>query len=144
MTISTNIEYCFLYYVPNVAGDKSVSIAVIFIDPIDVEEGLCTMSVAANWRTTVQVLDPDSDLEMLAALLTEIQDRLLSGSERSAVIHQLEDSFSNVIQISQRRKCPVAPSLDAIEAFARELLGKTLKTSSGSFRAQTSTREATR
>jgi hypothetical protein len=122
MTSSSNVEYCFLHYVPNIVGDKSVTLAAIFIDPTDLEKGLCTMSVVANWKTKVQHLDPDGDLAMLESLLSEIRDRLLSGSERSEMIRQLEDSFSNVVQISHRRKCPVAPCPEALDAFARELL----------------------
>ena len=122
MTTSTTVEYCFLHYVPNVAADKSISIAAIFIDPTNLDDGICTVCIAANWQTEVQLLDPDSDLEMLEALLKEIQDRLLSRSERYGVIRQLEDSFSNVVQISHRRKCPIAPCPEALDAFARELL----------------------
>ncbi len=129
MTPPCNVEYCFLHYVPNVGSDKRISIASILIDPTDLENGICTMSFAADWQTKVRSLDPDGDLEMLEALLVEIRDRLLSKSERSDVIRQLEDSFSNVVQISQRRKCPVVPISETVETFARELLGKTSKMS---------------
>jgi len=42
-------------------------------------------------------------MEMLGSLLTEIRERLLSKEQRSDMIRQLEDSFSNVVQVSQRR-----------------------------------------
>lgn len=121
----SNIEYFVLQYVPNVANDKSIAIAAILIGSrADLKKGICAMSVAADWQTQVRLLDPDSDLEMLGALLTEIKDRLLSKAERSDMIRQLEDSFSNVIQVSPRRKCPIVPSPESIEVFARELLAK--------------------
>jgi Protein of unknown function (DUF3037) len=132
MTASGYVEYFFLHYVPHVISDESVSIAAIFVDPTDLEQGTCKMRFAADWQTKVQLLDPDADLEVLGALLTEIQDRLLSQSERSDMIRQLEDSFSNVVQASERRKCPVNLSPESIESLAWELLDKTSKISRSS------------
>jgi hypothetical protein len=132
MTESSNIEYCFLRYVPKVDSDMGVDIAVIFIDATDLENGICTVRVAADWQTKVRSIDQEGDLEMLSALLTEISDRLLSESERADMIHQLEDSFSNSVRVSQRRKCPVARRPGAIEAFARGLFSETSPPSSRS------------
>jgi Protein of unknown function (DUF3037) len=143
MAGSCNVEYFFLLYVPNVVSGESIAIAAILIDSTDLENGICTMSFAADWQARVRVFDPDSDLEMLRALLTEIKDRLLSRDERAEMIRQMEDSFSNVIQVSQRRKCPVAPSPETFEAFARELLGNTFKSPLGSSGVQALTCEAT-
>jgi Protein of unknown function (DUF3037) len=94
MTGSTNIEYCLVQYVPNVVRDERISIAAIFIDSSDLQNGFCTVSFAQDWQNKVHLFDPDSDLEMLRALLAEIRGRLLSTSERSDMIRQLEDSFS--------------------------------------------------
>jgi Protein of unknown function (DUF3037) len=125
MTTSTNVEYFLLRYVPTVLSEKTVSIAAIFIASGGPESGICTMIYAADWRAKVRVLDPDADLEMLAALLSEIRDQLFSPSQRSDMIHQLEDSFSNVIQVSQKRECALASSPNAIEMFVRGLIQKT-------------------
>jgi hypothetical protein len=130
MTKLRDLGYYLLRYVPNVASDESVSIATIVIDPSNPEEGICTMSIATDWKTRVRLLDKDSDLEMLGPLLTEIRDRLLSAHRRFEMLHELEDSFSNVVQVSQRWKCTVAPGPETIEAFARELLEVTHVTSS--------------
>jgi hypothetical protein len=124
-------EYFLLRYAPNVTMDEGVSIAAIVIDPSNLEKGLCAMSLATDWKTRVRVLDPDSDLQMLGALLTEIRNRLLSKRGRCEMLHQLEDSFSNVVQVSQRRKCTIAPSPETIEEFARGLLERTNATSPG-------------
>ena len=142
-TTSTNVEYCLLNYVPNVLSDKSVSIAAIVFPPGDVEAGVCAMIYAADWRARVRVLDPDADLEVLEALLSDIRDRLLSPSHCSDMIHQLEDSFSNIIQVSLRRQCMLDSSPNAIETFARGLLEKTSKLWSSLSSTQASTCEAT-
>jgi hypothetical protein len=127
MNVARNVEYCVLDYVPNIVRDKSVSIAAIFIDACDEEKGTCTMTLAADWQTQVQLVDPNTDLEMVAAVLSEIGERLLSPGQRCEVIRQLEDSFSNTVRVSERRKCPVMPSADTIEAFARQILQKKSK-----------------
>jgi hypothetical protein len=48
MTESSNLEYCLLHYVPNLLGDKSVSIAAIVFTSSDLENGICTMIYAAD------------------------------------------------------------------------------------------------
>jgi hypothetical protein len=120
-----SVEYCSLLYVPNMLSDEGVSIAGIFIDPIDIENGICTMAFAADWQKRVRRLDPHADLKMLGALLAEIRRRLLSKDQRSDMIYQLEHSFSNVIQVSQRQKCAVGSIPETIDVFAQELLEKT-------------------
>ena len=127
MTTSTSVEYCLLHYVPNVLSDKSVPVAAIVIPSGDLEIGAFAMIYAADWHTRVRVLDPDADLEILEALLSDIRDRLLSPGHCADMIHQLEDSFSNVIQVSQRRECTLDSNPNAIETLARDLLEKTSK-----------------
>jgi hypothetical protein len=126
MIASSAVEYCLLHYVPNVLlSDKSVLIAAIFIDSSDPRNEVCAMICAADWQTRVRILDPDADLEMLDALLSEIREQLVSQSRSSDMIGQMMDSFSNAVQVSQSRKCPVASDPEAIEAFARRLLLET-------------------
>ena len=87
----TKIEYRLLFYVPNVLCDQAVSIATFAFSTGDLKTGLCGMVYDPGWRSEVRVLDADADLEMLEVLLSDIQDRLLSPSQRSDMIHQLED-----------------------------------------------------
>jgi hypothetical protein len=104
----SDVEYCVLHYVPNtVIRDERVSVAAIFTNSSEPGNKICTMICAANWQTKVRGLDPDADLAMLDALLKEIGERLQSPSERSDMIRQIEESFSNAVWVSQRRKCSV-------------------------------------
>lgn len=136
MTTSSNVEYFFLQYVPNALSSESVSIAAIFIDPTDLDQGICRVSLAGDWQTKVWHLDPDADVEMLEAVLTEVRDRLLSPTQRSDMIRELEDSFSNSLQISQRRKGPISSTPENIAAFAHELFDQPSKKPRGSSRTQ--------
>jgi hypothetical protein len=126
MTTSRDIDYCLLYYVPDVlCSDKSVSIAAILVKSTDPRIEVCAMVCAADWQRKVQILDPDADLEMLDATLSEIRQQLASPSRSSGMIGQMMDSFSSAIQVSQRQKCPSASDPEGIEAFVRRLLLET-------------------
>jgi hypothetical protein len=124
MDESSNVEYCLLRYVPNVTGKEGVSIAAIFIDVSDVDKEVCAITLAPYWQERVRLFDPDSDLEMIEATLAEIQDRLRSPTSRY-MLHLLEDSFSNTIQISDRKQCPFPANSRSIGVFAQTLLEKT-------------------
>lgn len=132
MSESCNVEYFLLKYVPNVIEDASILIAAILVDPEDLENGMCTIRVAADWRNKVRFLDPGSDLEILEAILTEIRDQLLSKQQRSEIIRQMEDSFSNVLRVSRRGRCSVAPTPENIEALTWRLLENPSTASSSS------------
>lgn len=126
MTTSGDIEYCLLYYVPNVLlSNKRFSIAAILIDAGDPRHKVCEMICSPDWQRRVRVLDPDADLEMLAALLAEIREQLVSPSTSSNMIDQMMESFSNVVQVSQTRKYPVTSDPETIKAFAKRLLLET-------------------
>ena len=127
MAEPSTIEYCLLRYVPDASSDKGVSIAAIFMDPSDLQNGTCAMSLAPDWQNKVRLLDPDSDLAMLGALLGEIRDRLQSPTERIDMINQLEDSFSNGIRVSERRKCMVPWEPKSIDTVALALLTENIK-----------------
>jgi hypothetical protein len=123
MTDEGFMEYCYLLYVPSMLGDASVSIAAIVINPTDIRNGIRTMALARDWERRVRQVDPHTDLKMLGALLGEIRGRLLTKDQRSDMIYQLEHSFSNVIQVSQRQKCAIGSVPEAIDSFAREASG---------------------
>lgn len=123
MTASRNVEILYMYYVPNVVIDERICIAAVTIDPT----GICTMALAADWQTRVRSFDPKSDLTFLEALLKEIEMRLLSPDERSKMIRRMEDSFSNVIQVSQRRSCKLPDGFKGAEDFSRTLLEESSK-----------------
>src|ERR1700685_1801955 len=105
MAMSSNLEYCVLRYAPNVIRREGVSIAAIFIDTSDPPNEVCAISFAADWRDRVRLIDQDSDLEMIEAMVAEIRDRLRSQTHCD-LLHQMEDLFSNTIQLSERKKCP--------------------------------------
>jgi Protein of unknown function (DUF3037) len=73
MSAPSNVEYFVLRYVPNILSDEGISIAAVFIDPTDLDQGICLMSFASDWQAKVRSSSPDADVEMLEAILTEIK-----------------------------------------------------------------------
>ena len=58
MTTSSNVEYFFLQYVPNVVSGEGVSMAAVFIDPTDLDQGICRVCVAGDWQTKFGISIP--------------------------------------------------------------------------------------
>jgi len=122
MNRPAEIEYFFLRYSPRVDTGEAVSIAVVIIDSSAQHDCARSVVFAPQWQQEVSCLDGNADLEMLEALLLDIRTRLLSSPERADFLHQMEDSFSNLIQITERRRCPIVSSTpEGIENFAQSL-----------------------
>lgn len=100
-------EFFLLRYVPDVVKGEFVNIAVVLIEAGANEPGLepfADVRFARDWRR-VRCLDPQADVEMLAAVEREIRVELATPHGRDDLLHRLEDSFSNVIQLSPRKGC---------------------------------------
>jgi hypothetical protein len=118
MTQSGDVEYIFLTYVPNILSEKNVDIATILISLGDQGHMICDQ----GWQNKVRILDPNADVEMLGNLLEEIRCRLLSPGESSEMIQQLEGSFSNILQVSARKRGPRALFSQSLEDGACETM----------------------
>jgi hypothetical protein len=116
MRASSHVEYIILRYVPNILGTEDVAIATILISSGDQHDMICDR----GWQSKVRILDTNADVDMLSNLLEEIRCRLLSPSESSEMIQQLEDSFSNILQVSARRRGPLDLFSESLEDGACE------------------------
>jgi hypothetical protein len=122
--ISTaKIEYLFIEYLPTIDERRSISIAAVLFDADHMEHGFFNMTFVPLWQTRVRIFDPNADLEILESLLSEIRDRLLSPLDE--MVRQLEDSFSNNIQVTKRRPGPSNSSPQTVESFAHALFPQT-------------------
>jgi len=95
-----------------------VNFGVLLLD--DLEDG--TFADVRFTRTWDRVLcaDPDADLEILEALQHEIKARLTNVPDRPALMKLLNESFSNVIQVSDFQ-----PILGTDPALELDQLAKT-------------------
>jgi Protein of unknown function (DUF3037) len=120
--VQRTLEYFFLQYAPNALSEECVNVALIQLDSGATGSGICSFRVAKDWIGRVQSIDPDVDLEMLAAAWTEFE-RMLSDPERSReTLMMIEDSFSNVLRVSSRRKCDCGVAGSNIDTLASRYL----------------------
>jgi len=67
-------------------------------------QGFAEVRFTESWKQ-VKSLDPGADIEMLDALKQEFRKRFQDVAQRRALLRLLEDSFSNVVQLSPRKGC---------------------------------------
>jgi|SRR5271165_2464523 len=104
------LEFFLLRYVPDAVKDEFVNIGLVMVEPGANGSGFADVRFTRDWRR-VRCLDPQADVEMLEALEREIRGQL--GGDRATLLRRLEDSFSNVIQLSPAKACLAEdPSLE--------------------------------
>lgn len=104
MTEKRQLEFFLLQYVPKVVTEEFVNIAVVMLEPTIDSQGFADVRFAENWKH-VKSLDPGADIEMLDALKCEICQQIRDVARREELLKLLEDSFSNVVQVSPRKGC---------------------------------------
>jgi hypothetical protein len=104
MTEKRQLEFFVMRYVPKVMTEEFVNIAVVILEPPIDSQGFADVRFVESWNQ-VQSVDPGADIEVLDALKQEFRKQLQDVAQRRALLTLLEDSFSNVIQISPRKGC---------------------------------------
>jgi hypothetical protein len=116
------LEFFLLRYVPDAVKDEFVNIGLVMIEAgangaQSNGGGFAEVRFTRDWRR-VQCLDPEADVAMLGALERELRGQLASGHDRAILLKRLQDSFSNVIQISATKGCLAENPVAEIEAMA--------------------------
>ncbi len=111
------LEFFLLRYVPDAVKDEFVNIGVLMVEAGANGVGFAEVRFTRDWRR-VRCLDPQADVAMLAALEREIRGQLASTHGREVLLRRLEDSFSNVIQLSPAKGCLAEDPVREIEAMA--------------------------
>jgi hypothetical protein len=112
-----HLEFFLLRYVPDAVKDEFVNVGIVMVESGANGGGFADVRFTRDWRR-VRCLDPQADVEMLAALEREIRGQLASTHDRSVLLRRLEDSFSNVIQLSPAKGCLAEDPVAEIEAMA--------------------------
>jgi len=97
-------DYFLLRYVPNVVREEFVNIGLVMTESGDNGGGFAGVHFTKDWRWARRI-DPHVDAEVLEALGRELEQRLADVQQRAAVLHQMMDSYSNLIQLSPMRHC---------------------------------------
>jgi len=103
MVDERTFEYVVLRYAPNPLTEEFRNMSIVFFDPLDLQTGFCKIRFVRDWKWKVLSIDPDADVVMLESLLKEIERRLGEPNSRQDVLDLIEDSFSNVVRVSDRQ-----------------------------------------
>ena len=109
------LEFFLLRYVPNAVQDEFVNIGLVMLEP---GGDFADVRFRRDWRR-VRCFDPQADVEMLEALEAETRRELQQGQARGVLLRKLNESASNLIQISATRACLAEEPAREIETLAR-------------------------
>lgn len=100
MADKRHLELFLLRYVPSPLANDSVNIGLVLLELSESARMVVDARFSSNWQP-VRMLDPGADVDLLCALARDICERLKNGNPEK-MLQQMDDSFSNAIQISQR------------------------------------------
>lgn len=104
---------------PNVARGESVNIGLVMTENGGDGGGFAGVHITNDWRH-VRCFDPQVDVEVLEAIGRDLERRLMDVNQRAAVLHQMMDSYSNLIQLSPVKHCySENPALELKELAAK-------------------------
>lgn len=108
-------EFFLVRYVPDPVKNEFVNIGVVLREAA--EGGAAAVRFTKDWAR-VRCADPDADIAMLEALEAEMRQRL--GEQETSgkpLMQVIEDSFSNLIQMTEAKGClaeNMAAEMDAL------------------------------
>jgi len=120
MTDQRKLEYFLLRYVPNVVREEFVNIGLIMTE-LDTDSGFAGSHMTSDWRRA-RAIDPNIDTEMLEAFGREVARRLSDPNERAALLFQMNDSFSNLVQLSPTEHTIAEDPARELNRLASELI----------------------
>jgi hypothetical protein len=99
------LEFFLLRYMPDAVKGEFVNFGLMAIEDGPDGAALIDVRFTRDWGR-VLCLDPQADVEMLAALQTEIQQEVGRKKDELTLLKKMEDSFSGLVQVS-----PIMPTL---------------------------------
>jgi hypothetical protein len=118
-------EFFLLRYVPDAVQEEFATIAVALYEPLRngaVSGGFAEVRLTRDWRR-VRCMDPEADVEWLEALVKEIHRELGENGSRDTLLKKMQDSFSNLLQISPAKALLSADAATEVETLASIYLG---------------------
>jgi hypothetical protein len=99
MAEKKQLEYFLLRYVADAIKQISVPIGIVMHEP-GMQDGFMDVRFTNDWRV-VQCVDPEADVDTLAALGREIGAQLTQLKNPEVLARWLTDSSSNLVQVSE-------------------------------------------
>jgi hypothetical protein len=119
MAEKQKLEFFLLRYVPDAVKGEFVNVGLVMVEPGANGSGFAEVRFTRDWRR-VRCLDPQADVEMLEALEREMRGQL--RGDRATLLKRLEDSLSNVIQVTETKGCLAEDPAREMEAMAEMYL----------------------
>jgi hypothetical protein len=94
--MTQRLQYFVIFYSPEIVKNVRINLGLVVLAPDPKATCVCFVS---DWDKVRHVW-PDAEIELLRATCCEIEARIKAGDEE--IIRVMEDSFSNVIQVSDR------------------------------------------
>ena len=111
------LEFLFLRYVPYVVRGEFINIGVLLFESKSTGSAFVDLRMTSDWPR-VSRLDPDTDIEVLQGLESYVRGYLDSSQDLGTLLHRMEDSFANMIQVSPRHRCLAADPALELERLA--------------------------
>jgi len=106
------LEFFLLRYVPDAVKNEFVNIGVVLTG----DDGFGEVRFTRDWRR-VRCLDPDADVDVLAAMEEAIRGQLKNGG-RGELLRFIEESFSNTVQAAPATACLAEDPTEELERLA--------------------------
>jgi hypothetical protein len=113
-------EFFLLRYVPDAVKDEFVNIGVVLVEPGANGAGFAEVRFTRDWQR-VKCLDPAADIEMLEGLEDDLRARLREVG-RAEFLNAINESFSNLLQLSPAKACLTESLADEIGRLAEMYL----------------------
>lgn len=111
-----NMEFIVLSYSPSAVRAEQIHIGVVLFERVGDRIASARARFTQDWDGVLK-FDPNADTNLLRCLFRDIEQRLESPEDREAFLQTMQDTFSNVIQVSDSRT--ITSSGDPANEIAR-------------------------
>ncbi len=115
MAEKRKVEFFLLRYVPDAVKGEYVNFGLVMIE--SPKAGFADVRLTTDWRHLL-CLDPQADIEMLRAMERDIRRQVVDVRDCESVMRWLNDSFSNLVQLSESKGCLTTDPAKEIEVMA--------------------------
>jgi DUF3037 family protein len=102
MAEKRKLEYFLLRYSPDAVKEEFVNIGLIMSELETNGSAFADVRFTKDW-SRVHCLDPQADIAALEAVTRHIKGQFTELKDRAVLLRWLDDSFSNLIQLSQAK-----------------------------------------
>lgn len=96
------MQLFILGYAPGIGESLRINVGIVLFERTGVQVPFAKARFVRDGRVILRV-DPDADIDVLASLFRDIEHRLDDPDCRQEMLQLIQDSFSNLLQVSECR-----------------------------------------